>query len=702
MPNRLIREKSPYLLQHARNPVLWYPWEEAALAAAESLNRPIFLSIGYSSCHWCHVMEKESFEDGEIARLLNDDFISIKVDREERPDLDAHYMDVCQMLTGGGGWPLTIFLTPDGRPFFAGTYFPRDRRFGIPGLKDVLLHIAMAWKTRPAELLDSADRISAALRQTGDTSPASPLGPEILDEAFSRLSGEYDEVHGGFGVAPKFPLAPRLLFLLRYADRSGNRRALQMVENTLLAMRQGGIFDQLGFGFHRYSTDAGWRIPHFEKMLYDQALLTIAYTDAYQMTGREEYRRTVEETASYVLRELASPQGGFYTSEDADSGGGEGRFYLWEAEEIRSTLAAAEAEFAIRVFGFQPAGDFGTPAAPSVEKCVLRLSRPPSALADELGMAEGELIKRVEAVGARLAAIRERRPKPSKDTKILTDWNGLMIAALAKAARALEKDELAAAAGRAAAFLRGTLNSGGKLRHRYAGGEAGIAAFLDDYAFLIWGLTELYETGYDPEFLSWALQLTDEVMDGFWDKARGGFFLTHRLSRDLPVRRKEYYDGAVPSGNSVMAGNLLRLGRLTGRPGLEEIADRLAEASAGSLSRAPAAHPQFLCALDFAFGPSHEIVISGARHDLDTQRLLEPLRKRYFPRATVIFRPTDEGTPRVLEVAPFLRTMLPIEGRPTAYVCSDFRCESPTTDPKIMLKALENPRSRASAEEHKR
>ncbi len=690
MPNRLIREKSPYLRQHADNPVLWYPWKEAAFAAAKRLNRPIFLSIGYSSCHWCHVMEKESFEDNETARLLNDDFISIKVDREERPDLDAHYMAVCQLLSGSGGWPLTVFLTPDRQPFFAGTYFPKDRRFGLIGFKELIVRIAREWKTHARDVVGSAEKIAAALRPTEDRLPGEPLGPEILDAAFSQFLAEYDQVHGGFGGAPKFPQAPRLLFLLRYAHRTGDRRALEMVEKTLLAMRSGGLFDQLGFGFHRYSTGSDWRIPHFEKMLYDQALLIMAYTEAYQVTGREEFRDTAEETASYVLRELASPQGGFYTSEDADSEGEEGRFYLWEAGEIRSSLTPDEAEFAVRAFAIRPGGDFGAASPETAGRSVLRLDRPPAALAEELGISMNEYSRRIAGVRTRLIAVRELRPRPFKDTKILTDWNGLMIAALAKAARALGRDEFAAAAGKAAAFIRARLNPGGRLRHRYVAGEAAINAFLDDYAFLIWGLVEVYETAFAPEPLAWALRLTDDLMDGFWDEARGGFFLTHRDSRDLPSRRKETFDGAVPSGNSVMAGNLLRLGRLTGRPELEKTAGKIVEASASGISRSPGAHAQFLSALDFAFGPAREIVIIGTPDDPDTQKLLEPLRKRFLPRETVVFLPAGEQSPPILELAPFARTMTPVAGRPTAYVCSHFQCGSPMTDPKMLLKVLES------------
>jgi uncharacterized protein len=695
MPNRLIGEKSPYLLQHADNPVNWHPWGEEAFGAAERLDRPIFLSLGYSSCHWCHVMEKESFEDGETARLLNEAFISIKVDREERPDIDAHYMAVCQMLTGSGGWPLSIFMTPDRQPFFAGTYFPKERRFGLSGFKDLITRIAEAWKTRPRDLMGSAERIAAALRETAEAPPAESPGRKTLDDAFDQLSNEFDPVHGGFGGAPKFPLAHRLLFLLRYADRTGNRRAVEMVEKTLLAMRRGGLFDQLGFGFHRYSTDPGWRIPHYEKMLYDQALLTMAYTEAYQVTGREEFRGTVEETTSYVLRELVSPEGGFFTSEDADSEGEEGRFYLWDAAEVRSSLAPGEAELAIRIFGLRPETGRGAAAGADAGQSVLRFPTPFSALAEERGISIGELSRRVAAVRTRLLEIRERRPKPFKDTKILTDWNGLMIAALAKAGRALGRDDFAAAAGRAVAFVRERLYPGEKLMHRYAGGEAAIAAFLDDYAFLIRGLIEVYETGGDPDPLAWALRLTDDVTDGFWDDNRGGFFLTHRDSRDLPLRRKDVQDGAVPSGNSVMFENLLRLGRLTGRPELERAAGRVADASAAGVSLAPAAHTQFLCGLDFALGPSREIVVIGAPEDPDTRKLLRPLRESFLPRDSVVICPPDAGSAAIFELVPHARTMTAVGGRPTAYVCSGFHCQSPTTDARVLLASLKSPAFRA-------
>jgi uncharacterized protein YyaL (SSP411 family) len=691
--NRLIREKSPYLRQHADNPVDWYPWGEEAFAAAAALAKPIFLSIGYSSCHWCHVMEKESFADDEVARLLNDSFISIKVDREERPDVDTHFMAVCQMLSGGGGWPLSVFLTPGRQPLLAGTYFPKESRFGLVGFKDLVLRIAGAWTARRRDLVNSAEQIATALRRTGDLPSGGPLSAETLDRAFAELREEFDDEHGGFGRAPKFPQPHRLTFLLRYAVRAENPAAVEMVERTLVVMRRGGIFDQLGFGFHRYATDSAWRVPHFEKMLYDQALLIMAYAEAYQLTRRTEFRRAVEEVAEYVGRDLTSEDGGFFTAEDADSEGEEGRFYLWDAEEVRSSLTPAESDLAFRAFGIRPEGNSGRTEGPFAGKNILTLARPPAVLAPELRISERELTVRLDAVRARLLEVRGSRPRPLKDTKILADWNGLMIAALAKAAGALGKAKYARAARRAVEFILQKMNPGGRLCHRYAENEPAVPAFLDDYAFLIWGLIELYEAEFEVEHLAWALRLNEHLTDQFWDEAEGGYFLTSRDSLDLPFRRKESYDGAVPSGNSVMFGNLLRLGRLTGRPELEKRAGEIGAAFAGRMDRLPAGSTQFLCGLDFALGPTREIVIAGRPGTPDTRRLLAPLLEKFLPRMTVVLRPADKESAAIVELAPHVREMTTIKGRAAAYVCSSFRCEHPTTDPRRMLALLEKPKT---------
>jgi uncharacterized protein YyaL (SSP411 family) len=685
--NRLSREKSPYLRQHAGNPVQWFAWGQEAFMEAKRQNKPVFLSIGYSTCHWCHVIERESFEDQEVARLLNEHFVAVKVDREERPDIDAYYMSVCQLVTGGGGWPLTIFLTPDKKPFFAGTYFPKKSRFGIPGLMDILVRVAEAWRSKSQELLASAEKISLAPAQDDRTSRKHRMAPDILDSAFEQLSGQFDEDNGGFGRAPKFPTPHHLTFLLRYALRRRSASALAMVEKTLQAMRRGGIFDQLGFGFHRYSTDTRWLLPHFEKMIYDQALMAIACTEAYQATTRQEYRRSTEEIMTYILRDMTSKGGGFYTAEDADSEGEEGRFYLWKETEVRRILSSKEADFACRISNVRPEGNYAEPGGRRPGLNILHLSRAPNDLAKELQIPESQYLNLWSDIRRKLYEERERRPRPLKDTKILTDWNGLMIAALAMAGRALGRQEYTEAAARAAAFIQKEMVRNGRLYHRYAEGEVIIPAFLDDHAFLVWGLIELYESSFDTRLLEWTLELTDALLSRFWDGA-GGFFMTSEDAQELPLRKKEIYDGALPSGNSVMLANLLRLGRLTGRAVLEERAGNLTEAFSGKISALPMGHTHFLSALDFAFGPAHEVVITGRLSASDTQAMLQTLHREFLPRAVILFRPSGEESSSLIQLAPFAASLTAVEGQATAYVCSGFRCELPVTDAAEMLARL--------------
>ncbi len=680
--NHLIHEKSPYLRQHAHNPVSWYPWGDEAFREAGRTDRPVFLSIGYSTCHWCHVMERESFADEEIARLMNETFISIKVDREERPDIDAHFMAVCQVLTGGGGWPLTVILTPDKRPLFAGTYFPKESRFGLIGLKDLIGRIAEAWKSRRPELVSSTDRILATLSEPAEAPGGPKLSSEVLDQAATELAAQFDAEFGGFGSAPKFPTSHHLTFLLLQARRKDDKMSLAMVEKTLRAMRQGGIFDHLGFGFHRYSTDRRWLVPHFEKMLYDQALLAMAFTEAFQFTGQDEYRQTVEEILTYVRRDLRSPEGAFYTAEDADSEGEEGKFYVWELGEIEAVLSTSEAEFAKSLFNLRPEGNFAEPGGRPSGKNILQFGRPLELAASELGISEVDLQKQITQIGGQLFGRREHRPRPLKDTKILSDWNGLMIAALAKAAQAFGQADYAEAAAAAAAFIRDKMTVKGKLYHRSAEGELAVPGFLDDYAFLIWGLLELYGATFEAGLLSWAAGLTEDVTRCFWDEWNGGFFSTSTdLHKDLPLRRKELYDGALPSGNSVMLSNLLRLSRLLGRPDLEEKAGALIEAFSGKISQNPAAYTQLLCGLDLALGPSREVVIVGRTGAPDTRALFEVLRKEFIPNTVVLFRPAEESDPEIVKLAPFTAAMKSLEDRATAYVCSNYRCERPTTKP---------------------
>lgn len=603
--NRLASEKSPYLLQHAENPVGWYPWGEEAFEKARKENKPIFLSIGYSTCHWCHVMEKESFEEPDVAQLMNETFVSIKVDREERPDLDGIYMAAAQMMAGMGGWPLNIILTPDRNPFYAATYIPRQSRFGAIGMLELIPRIREVWLTRRDEVLTSASQIVNALRQTVRGKRGDGLGEDVLRAAYSQLRLLFDEKHGGFGNAPKFPSPHNLIFLLRYWRRTGDKVALDMVEKTLDAMRNGGIYDQIGFGFHRYSTDSRWLLPHFEKMLYDQAMLAMAYTEAFQVTGKKEYRETAQEIFAYVLRDMTSPEGGFYSGEDADSEGKEGKFYLWTEDEIRRILEKEEADLIIKVFNVEKEGNFIEQGAEvNTGENILHLKKSVVDLASELNISEEKLRGRIEADRKKLFIAREKRIRPHRDDKILSDWNGLMIAAFAKGAKAFDKPEYANAAKGAADFILNSMSKpDGRLLHRYRDDEAAIPAFLDDYAFLIWGLLELYEATLDAVCLKAAVDMNNVLLDHFWDGEEGGFYFTPDDGEPLIVRKKEIYDGAVPSGNSVAMLNLFRLGRITTNPELEGKAREISRAFSKEVRQSPSSYSQLMIAVDFTAGP---------------------------------------------------------------------------------------------------
>jgi uncharacterized protein YyaL (SSP411 family) len=686
--NRLAREISPYLLQHAGNPVDWYPWGEEAFERARREDKPIFLSIGYSTCHWCHVMERESFVDDDVARLLNDRFVAIKVDREERPDLDQHFMAVCQALTGTGGWPLTIVMTADKQAFFAGTYFPKSRRWERPGLLEVLPAIDEAWRTKRDEVLRSADRIFAGLEGDavpGDGGRRNRLTAAVLDEAYGELAADFDRLRGGFGGAPKFPMPQHLAFLIRYWQRTGRGEALGMAGKTLKAMRRGGLFDQLGFGFHRYATDVDWLVPHFEKMLYDQALLAEVYADAFAATGRSELRRTAAEIADYVLRDLAGPEGGLATAEDADSEGEEGAFYLWTREEFEAVLGPEDAAAAARVFGLGQAGPDLRPGAPPDGRSVLH----GGGILEEAESGGGIPEDRVEGFRRRLFEARERRPRPFKDTKVLADWNGLMIAGLAAVYRVTGDDRYLRAAEAAADFVLARLRGpDGELRHVFAAGRASVPAFLDDYAFLAKGLTALYETGYEPRYLETALDLVDRAAGLFGDGDKGGYFFAP--ATDAGFRRKEIIDGAVPSGNSVMFMALLRLARLTGRRELEERASRLAGAFATAIATHPRLATGFLCGLDYALGPSREVVVVGRSDAPETQELLAVLRGECRHDTAVLFKPTDKAGPArsVERLAPFTKDMNAGGGRAAAYVCSAGACLIPVASAAGLIEAL--------------
>jgi len=663
--NRLVFEKSPYLLQHAANPVNWYPWGEQAFLEAKKQDKPVFLSIGYATCHWCHVMEKESFEDQDVANLINDNFIPIKVDREERPDIDQIYMAVSQAVTGAGGWPLTVFLTPEKKPFFVGTYFPKHGRYGRTGMLELIPQVRGLWRDKRDELLQSAEQITDYI-QGSSQSQSGELDKELARKAFQQLSERFDPHQGGFNPAPKFPSPHNLIFLLRYWFQSKEPGALEMVEKTLQKMRLGGIFDQVGFGYHRYSTDGAWRLPHFEKMLYDQAMLVLAYAEAYQATGKEQYSQVVREILAYVLRDMTSQEGGFFSAEDADSEGEEGLFYLWTKNEFRDHLGKDNADLLVPLLNMTEEGNFEDEATKT---------------------ATGRNLKLWEGSRQLLFEIREKRIHPLKDDKILTDWNGLMIAALAVAGRVLNDQAYITAAKKAADFVWKTLrDEDGLLLKRFRDGEAGLPAHLDDYAFFVWGLLEIHQADFETEYLKRALGLNQAMLDTFWDQESGGLFFSAAGQTDLIHRSKEIYDGAIPSGNSVAAMNLMRLGRLTSNLDYEEKAFQIGNSFAGQINIVPQGHTHFLSALLFAYGPSYEVVISGDRNADGTREMLNRLRTHYSPNKVLHIRPQEDSS--LLSLIPALQYQEVLEGKATAYVCQNFKCNEPTTDPDEMIKLL--------------
>ena len=695
MPNRLADEQSPYLRQHKDNPVDWYPWGPDAFEKAQAEDKPIFLSIGYSTCHWCHVMERESFEDEDVAAALNEGFVSIKVDREERPDVDSIYMDVCQMMRGQGGWPLTVLLTPDRKPFFAATYLPKEGRFQQTGLMDLLPRVRSLWQDDRDKLLDDAEEVTDLLQQSSeDPASADAPGPQLLSEAARQLFRQFDQTHGGFGSAPKFPAPHNLLFLLRHWHHTGEERALTMVTDTLDQMRLGGIYDQVGYGFHRYSTDQRWLLPHFEKMLYDQAMHVLAYTEAHQATGAARYETTAREVLTYVMRDLQAPEGGFYSAEDADSeteAGAmeEGAFYVWSTEEIRALLDPDLADLVIDVYNLVPDGNYQEESTGErTGKNVLHLDRSLSAEAERRGMDESALRERLDTARAALFEARAERPRPGLDDKVLTDWNGLLIAALAKAARVFGEPEYEATARETARFVLDTLHdANGRLLHRYREGEAGIRATLDDYAFLIWGLLELYETTFEPQWLRAAVEHMEACLNHFWDADAGGFYMTADDGEALIVRPKEGTDGAMPSGNSVQLMNLLRLARFTGRTAFEDKAAALSQWAGSKARSRPTGFTAFLAGLHWALGRPREVVVAGDRAADDTQALLDVLRDTYSPTTVTLHRPPGDA-PEIADLAPFTAAQTPLDGQPAAYVCQDFQCDTPTTDPERLRAQL--------------
>lgn len=665
MANRLAQETSPYLLEHANNPVDWYPWGEEALERARRENKPILISIGYSACHWCHVMARESFEDPQIAALMNQHFVSIKVDREERPDLDQVYMRATQAMTGSGGWPMTVFLLPDGTPFFAGTYFPPSDRYGMPSFRRVLNAVSEAFSGRPEEIATTARQVRSFLQRPAIPLAAGTLSQSLLDEAYARLSRDYDGTNGSFGGAPKFPQPMLIEFLLRTHARRHQPEPLRMAVHTLTAMAAGGIYDQLGGGFHRYSVDERWLVPHFEKMLYDNALLPRAYLDAWQVTGDPTFRRVVEETLEFVARELMSPEGGFYSSLDADSEGEEGAFYLWSPGELEAALGRDQAAAFGAAFDVSQAGNFEgrNILHPVMEGAIPRLS----------------------AVRERLLAVREQRVRPHRDEKVIAAWNGMMLRAFADAGRVFSRRDLVAIAERNARFLLDTLRRDGRMRRSYKDGRAELPGYLEDQAAVADGLMSLYETTFDVHWLDELRGLVAQMLTAFWDERQDAFFDTAADQQALIVRPQDVTDNAIPSGTSMAVDVLLRAGRLLGETRWESIAERVLKRLGPTAAKAPQAFGRLLAALDFSLGRPVELAVVGPAAAAATQQLLDVARHRYLPNR-VLALATPEADGRGI---PLLADRGTVGGRPTAYLCEGFACRTPTSDPNELAHQLE-------------
>ena len=664
MSNRLAQETSPYLLEHANNPVDWYPWGDEALMRARRENKPILLSIGYSACHWCHVMARESFEDPEIAGLMNRDFIPIKVDREERPDLDQVYMRAVQGMTGSGGWPMTVFLLPDGSPFFAGTYFPPTDRYGMPSFGRVLAAVADAFTNRTADVEATASQVRDYLARPAVPLATGSLTPALLDEAYARLAREHDQTHGGFGGAPKFPQPLLIDFLLRTHRRTHDPAALAMAVQTLRAMAAGGLYDQLGGGFHRYSVDERWLVPHFEKMLYDNALLPRAYLDAWQLTGEDAFRRVIEETLDFVQRELRSPEGGFYSSLDADSDGQEGRFYVWTRPELDAALGAADAAAVARAFDVTEAGNFEG----------RNILHPVAADAAMV----------LEAARDRMRAARERRVRPHRDEKVIAGWNGLMLRAIAEAGRVLDRPDLVSTAEANARFLLSTLRSGDRMRRSYKDGRATATGYLEDQAAVADGLLSLYEATFNPAWLDEARRLVREMIAAFWDESSASFFDTARDQEPLVVRPQDVTDNPIPSGTSMAVDVLLRGGTLLGEESWIAIARSTLERLGPTAAKAPQAFGRLLAALDFELGRPVELAVIGPPAETLTRQLLDVVRIRYLPNRLLAAAPDGDG-----RGIPLLAERHALNGIATAYLCEGFVCQSPTTDPAELGRQLE-------------
>ncbi len=686
IPNRLINESSLYLQQHAYNPVYWYPWSEEAFNKAQKEEKPIFLSIGYSTCHWCHVMERESFENKEIAELLNKYFVSIKVDREERPDIDHIYMMTCQLITGSGGWPLSVFLTPEQVPFFAGTYFPPKSRYGRIGFKDLLTGINNKWIENREEILENAQNLTEHLNKVYNSEESEQINELLLHKTVNQFEKRFDSTYGGFGTAPKFPSPHNLIFLLRYSKAYNHTISYEMVIKTLEKMRLGGIFDHIGFGFHRYSTDKEWLVPHFEKMLYDQAMLMHAYVDAYFLSGNNELRNTAELIAKYVLRDLKDRNGGFHSAEDADSEGVEGKFYVWSEEELKIILTEDELKFAKVVYNISTNGNYKDeltkqPCGNNIPHHIEQIE----IIASSLDMNPIELIEKRDLICNKLFTEREKRIRPIKDDKILTDWNGLIISALAKLFTATNNRDYLDGAELAWIFIEKKIIVDDKLLHRYRNNTAGLTATIDDYAFLIWGLLELYDATYNESYLLKCCNLTNTVIDDFWDSSLGGFFFTPKYGENLIIRTKEFYDGAIPSGNSVMAINLTRLSKLTLNNSFDQYSDQIQNTFSSSLIKAPLGSTFLLSNYLNKLIPSFSIIIVGKPDSDDVKKVIEFIRNNFHFNISVFVKKDDSSSFKQLNNYSMLN------GKPTFYLCKDHNCILPTNEPNEIINQLLKP-----------
>ena len=667
----------------------WYPWGPEAFEIARRENKPVLLSVGYSACHWCHVMEHESFENEAIAKLMNENFVNIKVDREERPDVDHIYMTAVQLMTQRGGWPMTVFLTPDAVPYYAGTYFPPEDRYNMPGFPRVLISMAAAFHERAEDIAETATSILEGLRRSGEVAESGEqLSSALLDEAYRGIIRSYDPANGGFGGAPKFPPAMALEFLLHTFDRTGEPQALEIVRQTSRKMAEGGIYDHLGGGFHRYSTDSKWLVPHFEKMLYDNALLSRFYLHYYQLSGDEDARSVVEGILDYVVREMTDPAGGFYSTQDADSEGVEGKFFVWSLAEISEILGERDAELFSAYYNVTEDGNFE-------EANILNVTRDLSEVANSMKVSVAELREAVERGRVKLFDVREGRIKPARDEKILTAWNGLMLASFAEAAAVLNRPDYEEVARQNARFVLDNLQRDGLLLRTCKAGQAKLNAYLEDYAFYIDGLLALFETTGELEWFKEASALTETMIDEFWDDQDGGFFFTGKSHETLIVRAKDFFDNATPSGNSVAAEILLRLGLLTNNSDYRRRAATLLRLSSVPVRRYPTGFGRMLCAFDFELGEPREIVVMGDRGAADTRVLMDEIWKLYLPNRVIAqASPSDS---EAISMIPLLRDRPQSNGAATAYVCKNFTCLEPVTEPERLTGQLKEKAATASS-----